>query len=353
MLRTISILVALTVSGCVVHTTGRSTLVYEVEATAYAQPIYVKVNQPPPPLRADVSPGPKPYPDAVWVAGHWRWAGDRGWVWVQGRWMRPRPGYVWEPPVVVAVEDGNYQYHPGYWRPANEAPPPVYRTPGTILVHARPAGARVVVQRVPPRRAQQTTVVVRPAAPSAPSSTVVVRPHRTEATATVRVQPSEPSANATVTVRPSTPARPRTTVRANTTVGPSTPARPATPPRPGTTVGPTAARPMTTVPSTTPPRSVPTTSTASVMTRHPELNLRPVCRPAVAMTVPGGMLVLTGQNLQTVTQVQLGGQTLAIVSKRADEIRARVPARANDGEVRIRAGNRQYDCGSVTVRGGR
>ena len=363
MLRITSILVALAVSGCVIHTTGRSTLAYEVEASAYAEPVYIKVNQPPPPLRADQRPGPKPHPSAVWVPGHWRWSGGRGWVWVQGRWMRPRPGYVWEPPVVVAVEDGSYQYHPGYWRRADVEPPPVYRTPGTILVHARPAGARVVVERVPPRRARQTTVVVRPAAPSAPSSTVVVRPR---ATATVSVRPSQPSGSATVSVRPSQPsavqantnvrpgtaARPATTVQANTNVRPGTAARPVTTPSASAMVGQAHARPVTTVTTTT-GRSAPTGSVASVMTAPPQLNVRPSCRPAIAVTAPGGVLVLRGQNLQTVTQVQLGGQTLAIVSKRHDEIRARVPQRARDGAVHVRAGGRQYACGQVTVRGGR
>lgn len=43
---------------------------------------------PPPPSRVEVVTV-RPYYQAVWVAGHWRWAHWRHqWVWVPGHWRR-------------------------------------------------------------------------------------------------------------------------------------------------------------------------------------------------------------------------------------------------------------------------
>ncbi len=50
---------------------------------------------PPPPLAYDVPP--PPYYGAVWVEPHWVWDGYR-WVWVEGYYIAPRPGYVYVEP---------------------------------------------------------------------------------------------------------------------------------------------------------------------------------------------------------------------------------------------------------------
>ena len=45
----------------------------------------------PPPPRWDNRPN-RPWRNAVWVDGHWKWTGKR-YVWVSGRWERPRQGF--------------------------------------------------------------------------------------------------------------------------------------------------------------------------------------------------------------------------------------------------------------------
>src|SRR5579864_2313795 len=50
----------------------------------------------PPPVRREFIPR-APGPQFVWTPGNWAWDG-RGWVWVNGAWMRPpRPRAVWVP----------------------------------------------------------------------------------------------------------------------------------------------------------------------------------------------------------------------------------------------------------------
>ena len=51
----------------------------------------------------------------VWVAGYYRWTGNR-YRWVEGRWMRPpRRGQVWMPGY-RAPHRGGYVWVEGYWR---------------------------------------------------------------------------------------------------------------------------------------------------------------------------------------------------------------------------------------------
>ncbi len=66
-------MVLITISGIIaLLTIGCST-------TTYVRPA-------PPPLKVEVRPA-RPHPKAVWVRGHWKWAGRRrGWVWVPGHW---------------------------------------------------------------------------------------------------------------------------------------------------------------------------------------------------------------------------------------------------------------------------
>jgi hypothetical protein len=49
---------------------------------------------PPPPPRTVVVPA-RPYPDAVWMPGHWQWRRWRHeYVWVPGHW-KVRRGHAW------------------------------------------------------------------------------------------------------------------------------------------------------------------------------------------------------------------------------------------------------------------
>jgi len=57
--------------------------------------VYVKI-APPASKQVVVVKPVKPVPNAVWVAGHWQWNGNK-YVWVDGSWKEPRKGYVWIP----------------------------------------------------------------------------------------------------------------------------------------------------------------------------------------------------------------------------------------------------------------
>ena len=47
----------------------------------------------PPSARIEVKPA-KPYTNAVWINGHWKW--NRGsYVWIPGFWSKPKPGKKW------------------------------------------------------------------------------------------------------------------------------------------------------------------------------------------------------------------------------------------------------------------
>jgi hypothetical protein len=41
--------------------------------------------------------GVAPFVGALWIGGHWNWAGGR-YAWAPGYWSRPRPGYRYESP---------------------------------------------------------------------------------------------------------------------------------------------------------------------------------------------------------------------------------------------------------------
>lgn len=75
----------------------------------------IVVYEEPPPRRGE-EPPPPPTTDAVWAAGHWRWAGDAGWRWEEGRWLEAPPGQVyvqahWE------RRGRGWIYVPGRFRP--------------------------------------------------------------------------------------------------------------------------------------------------------------------------------------------------------------------------------------------
>ena len=52
------------------------------------------VKAPPAPIH-EVRPV-KPYPNAVWIEGHWHWKSSSDkYAWVPGRWKRTHRGHVW------------------------------------------------------------------------------------------------------------------------------------------------------------------------------------------------------------------------------------------------------------------
>ena len=306
----------LAVGGCTVHTTApRRTVVATppptttvvaqppppvataprvavAPQTAYQAPSYVTVNQPPPPLRNGLPPGAKPTPDAVWVSGHWSWQGQ--WVWVPGSWQRAQPGYVWEPPVAVPVQSGGYQYHPGYWHPPQQQPPPVYTTPGTIRVHVvGPGGRARVVDRVAPVRGQPipARVVVAGSAPRGASATVRVRPVTTTRTVT--------TTRPTATTRTTT-ARPTATTRATT--------RTTTTTRPATTTTRTTTTQTRATTTRTRPRNTPTPRVRTT-TRTTAPRGTPAQPPRSATPRPGTVTTTTGGRTTTTTRTTRGTTT--------------------------------------------
>ncbi len=222
-------------------------------------PTYVTIAEPPPPPQVVSVRSASPSASSVWVAGYWKWSGR--WEWQAGGWVEGTPGHTWEPPVCVAVDGGGYQYHEGYWRPTHQAPPTVYRTPGTIQVHATTPGVQPVVQRVVVRRGQrpQATVVVAPTRPSGQSQTVVVRAPTQPATVRPR-QPTQP-----VTVRPTQPARPTQPTQVGTRPTTTVTARPNQP----VTVQPRPSRPTTVVTPTRPRTAQGTTTQGTTVTVRP------------------------------------------------------------------------------------
>ncbi len=73
----------------------------------------VYVRKAPPPVRVEVRPV-KPYANAVWVAGYWKWNG-RNHVWTSGRWVKARRGRTfvkghWQ------KKPRGWRYVPGHWR---------------------------------------------------------------------------------------------------------------------------------------------------------------------------------------------------------------------------------------------
>ncbi len=74
--------------------------------------VSIQVGTPPPPPPPNVYHAwGRPYPGAVWIAGHNEWVGGR-WVWVGGYYgYPPHRGAVWVQPVYR-----HGYYHAGYWR---------------------------------------------------------------------------------------------------------------------------------------------------------------------------------------------------------------------------------------------
>ncbi len=67
----------------------------------------------PPAAKVVVRPA-KPFKNAVWVSGHWRWQGGK-YAWVSGKWKRARSGYVWNDGRWKQSRRG-YVWIPGRWK---------------------------------------------------------------------------------------------------------------------------------------------------------------------------------------------------------------------------------------------
>jgi hypothetical protein len=77
---------------------------------ASAVEVGIQVGSPPPPVIVE-HPWARPYPGAVWIAGHHEWVDGR-WVWIGGYYdYPPRHGGYWVPA----------HYHHGYYRPGHWA----------------------------------------------------------------------------------------------------------------------------------------------------------------------------------------------------------------------------------------
>ena len=73
--------------------------------------VNIEIGVPPPPLRYEVVPAPRP--GYIWAPGYWQWEGQRH-VWASGRWVAAQPGSYW---VADSWEPRNGRHHfkPGHW----------------------------------------------------------------------------------------------------------------------------------------------------------------------------------------------------------------------------------------------
>ncbi len=79
------------------------------------EPPYVEMA--PPPLRVEAMPAPRR--GYLWAPGHWEWQRNRH-IWIDGVWLRERPGYYYQPHSWVQ-RDGRWVMEGGQWS-RGEAP---------------------------------------------------------------------------------------------------------------------------------------------------------------------------------------------------------------------------------------
>lgn len=70
------------------------------------------VRIPPPPLRVEVVPAPRP--GYVWGGGHWGWRNNKHY-WVNGSWVQERRGYHYTQHTWTE-RNGRWHMAPGSWR---------------------------------------------------------------------------------------------------------------------------------------------------------------------------------------------------------------------------------------------
>lgn len=73
----------------------------------------VYVRQAPPVRKVEVRPA-RPFANAVWIDGHWRW-NDRAYLWVPGHWVKVKKGKSWVAGHWVRTRRG-FRWVPGHWR---------------------------------------------------------------------------------------------------------------------------------------------------------------------------------------------------------------------------------------------
>jgi hypothetical protein len=72
----------------------------------------VYIPEPPPAPRAEIKPAP-PGPKAVWIDGHWKWAGNK-YIWKQGHWEKhPKGKWVTGH---YAKRGHGHVWVPGHWK---------------------------------------------------------------------------------------------------------------------------------------------------------------------------------------------------------------------------------------------
>lgn len=79
-------------------------------------PSAAHVRKAPPPLKVVKVVTPKPFPNAVHIAGHWTWNKAAGkYTWTKGYWVKRQKGKVWVSGKWVKKPRG-YVWVPGHWR---------------------------------------------------------------------------------------------------------------------------------------------------------------------------------------------------------------------------------------------
>ncbi len=137
-------------SGCVLHTRPRATVVAAAPPVHAQAQVQVATGQviytaPPPPQQVVVAQPAAPYAGAVWVAGHWEWNGAQH-VWIQGHYIQPRAGHVYVQPRWERRGQG-WVYVQGSWnrggrRPTVRTTTRTVRTP-RATVRVRPGNTTV------------------------------------------------------------------------------------------------------------------------------------------------------------------------------------------------------------------
>ena len=307
-------------------------------AYTYSTPSAVYVREPPPPIHQARPQPPAPSAQSVWVAGHWSWQGR--WVWIDGSWQTPRAGHVWTPPVAVRAQGGRYEYHPGYWRRPQVAPPPVYQHPGTVRVSVAPSHVVVRGRATHPVHPSQNVRVApgRPNTVVQPTGTVRATPNQpTPPGGHVVVQPGRPNVTTTgATPRPATPAA---------TVRPGM--RPATVAPGGQATVTAGQRPVSATPAG---GRVTATAGARPVTATPSGRVTATAGSRPANVTPAGGTATAGARPVTVTPA---GQATATVGGRAPV--AAVPVTATAAGRTANAGMATLRCAmntTIAPRGG-
>lgn len=82
-----------------------------VERSASAAAVEIRVA--PPEARVETPPR-HPRPHHVWTNGYWAWNGHRH-VWVHGRYVPERRGYVWRQAHWERTPHGHWRFYDGGW----------------------------------------------------------------------------------------------------------------------------------------------------------------------------------------------------------------------------------------------